>query len=437
MAPNISAARSACYRILCDVESRRMHSDAALNSEPMLRLDARDRNLTTEIVYGTLRWQAPLDHVLAASGSRPWDRVDAGVKTLLRMSLYQLWRMDRVPAYAVVHDAVELAKRRLRRGAEGYVNGVLRALARTRPWEEAAFLGTAPLHVRASLPRWLWERWRARYGEEAAMEYALSLTAPPRAAFRFAAPTGAGNAPPVPASPSGLVPGAFLRDAPAGSPEAEGSSDARIQYQDEASQLIPHLLRPLEGMRVWDACAAPGGKTGILARLCGPSGSVTAGDSRQERVSRLVRSLRDAGWANVRVVVADARAAPPFREAFDAVLADVPCSGLGTLRKNPEIKWQFDAGRFEALGETQRRILDRVSCAVRRGGRLLYSTCSTEPEENERIVEDFLSGHPDFRIERPEHPPGIDTWIGADSMVRTFPGRRPWDGFFAALLRRH
>lgn len=437
MVPNISAARSACYRILSEVESRRMHSDAALNSDLMLRLDGRDRNLTTEIVYGTLRWQGPLDYVLASSGRRPWERVDAGVKTLLRMSLYQLWRMDRVPAYAVVHDAVELAKRELRRGAEGYVNGVLRTLARSRPWKEAAFPRGAPAHVRASLPRWLWERWQARYGRAAAMQYALSLTVPPQSAFRLARAPGGEEAPPVEALASDLVPGALLRTgAPAMPEEGEGSAP-RVRYQDEASQLIPHLLYPLEGRTVWDACAAPGGKTAILSRMCGGSGRVAAADFRRERIGRLVRTLADGGCANVGVLAADARETPPFLAAFDAVLADVPCSGLGTLRRNPEIKWQFDAGRFEALGETQRRILDRVSGAVRAGGRLLYATCSTEPEENERVVEDFLSAHPDFRIERPGYPPGIDAWTGPDSMVRTFPGERLWDGFFAALLRRN
>ena len=144
-------------------------------------------------------------------------------------------------------------------------------------------------------------------------------------------------------------------------------------------------MHPQQGWKIWDACAAPGGKTGILDKFCGDSGRVIASDLRSDRIVRLVQFLKNSGMQATDVLVADARRPAPFRSCFDAVLADVPCSGLGTLRRNPEIKWQFQQKEFSGLQETQKRILHNVSGAVRVGGRLLYSTCSTEPEENEQV----------------------------------------------------
>jgi 16S rRNA (cytosine967-C5)-methyltransferase len=233
---------------------------------------------------------------------------------------------------------------------------------------------------------------------------------------------------------SDLVPGAcFLA-----SPDAAwgGAGNRFYEFQDEASQLIPHLLGPTVGWKIWDACAAPGGKYAILRRKCGKNGHVIGSDLRMERVLRMIRFSEKGGGAKGQVLAADARESPPFHTGFDAVLADVPCSGLGTLRRNPEIKWHFRPDRLPLLQKTQKRILQSVSAAVRKGGYLLYSTCSTEPEENEQVIERFLNENPAFSLERPRHPRGIEPWTGPDRMVRTFPGSRPWDGFFAALLKR-
>jgi 16S rRNA (cytosine967-C5)-methyltransferase len=423
-----SPARKTAYKLLSRIDSRQMFSDDALNSGDMESLEIRDRNLTTEIVYGTLRWQGVLDYLLAKVSSRPWDEVEPGARILLRMTVYQMWQMDRVPDHASVNDAVELAKRNPGKGINLYLNGILRNLGRTRPWKKPEFLSGAPPWVCASLPQWLWERWSARFGENTASEFAASLNKPPQACFRI------GDADPEnlpsPAVFSDVVPGAGILPGGAADP------DRIFPHQDEASQLIPHLLGPVAGMRVWDSCAAPGGKSAILSRLCGRNGRVVAGDIRKERILRMIGLRRDGGIAPVDVLVADASKAAPFRRCFDAVLGDVPCSGLGTLRRNPEIKWHFRPEDFRILHRTQASILHSVSETVRAEGRLLYSTCSTEPEENEHVVEEFLGSHPDFRLERPAAPAGIEKWTGSDRMVRTFPGTRLWDGFFAALLVR-
>jgi 16S rRNA (cytosine967-C5)-methyltransferase len=428
----ISPARQTCFNLLSRIESGRLFSDDALNSERMKRMDLRDRHLTTEIVYGSLRWQALLDYMLSKVSTRPWCEVEPSAKILLRMSLYQMWRMDRIPDHALVNDAVELAKRRAKRGVDRYVNAVLRRLARHRIWMEEGCVEGAPLWIQVSLPEWLWTRWAARYGQNMAKEYALSLNAHPQVAWRLPP----GNGPdklPFQAEPSPLVPGAYIQTQ---NEKWVRDPAAIFQPQDEASQLIPHLIGNVHGCKVWDACAAPGGKSAILCGKCGSSGRVTASDLRGERSAFLSDLLKRQNPGNTDVLVADASAPPPFRRCFDAVIADVPCSGLGTLRRNPEIKWRFSPSDFASLHQTQSRILASVSEAVRIGGRLLYSTCSTEPEENEHVVEIFLNAHPGFRLEPPDSPTGIGAWICHDMAVRTFPSTHIWDGFFAALMVR-
>jgi 16S rRNA (cytosine967-C5)-methyltransferase len=422
----ISPARKVAYGLLRQIESGHLFSDDAINSETMRNLDRRDRNLTTEIVYGCLRWQSFLDHTLSNASSRSWSEVNAGARTLLRMSLYQMWQLDRIPDHALVNDAVEIAKKELGKGIDRFVNGILRRLARIRSWEKGG--SDIPPWIQVSLPQWLWERWVGRFGQTVALDYALSLNQPPRIVLR-ASKEMAGT-PGI--TSSDLVPGAYIQfnrdsDAP------DGLSNAPIR-QDEASQLVPHLLGPAEGLKIWDCCAAPGGKSAILSMNCGVSGRLTASDSQKKRIPLLIRALAPLPIQNSDILIANASQDPPFSRKFDAVLADVPCSGLGTLRRNPEIKWSFSPEKFAELHLTQRKILESVSKAVCQGGLLLYSTCSTEPEENECVVESFLKDHPEFRLKRPSHPEGIENWIGSDNMVRTFPSSRQWDGFFAALL---
>jgi 16S rRNA (cytosine967-C5)-methyltransferase len=421
----ISPARKLVYAFLYQIELRRIFSDDAVNSPGMIDLDQRDRNLVTEILYGCLRWQGCLDFLLSKAISRKWEDVDPGAKALLRMSLYQMWKMDRIPNHALVNDAVEIAKRELGRGIEKFINGVLRKLIRSREWQSSDPLQNAPAWVQVSLPEWLWNRWESRYGEEAASEYAVSLTAPPRICGRFLGkPADISNA-----VPSELVPDAFIL-------QDRNSDSAEVLRQDEASQLIPHLLGPTEGFAIWDCCAAPGGKSAILSAKCGKTGRLIASDLQEKRARLLAQTVSSSPVHNSSILLADASALPPFLRQFDAVLVDAPCSGLGTLRRNPEIKWNLKPGELGELHERQATILASASKAVRPGGLLLYSTCSTEPEENEKVVHSFLNKNPFFRVEKPANPDGIFRWIGEDNFVRTFPTSHLWDGFFAALMVR-
>jgi 16S rRNA (cytosine967-C5)-methyltransferase len=423
-------ARQTAFDVLRSVELRNAFSDYALNSARVNRLEAIDRNMVTEIVYGTLRWRQLLDRWLGEASSRPWNNVDADARVLLRMSLYQIWQMDRVPDHAAVNDAVELAKTKLRRGAEGFVNAILRNLARSRPWLEPGFERMYPPWERASLPRWLWERWETRWGADMALRYAQSLNRPPQAAFRFISAAEGVSAARFHASD--VVPGAYLAAKDDGVETGE-----TIAWQDEASQLIPHLAGNVNGCRIWDVCAAPGGKSSILRGSAGPDGFVLSSEIHIRR-ARLLRSFLKRGTGGKSaVVVLDARKNPPVQRQFDLVMADVPCSGLGTVRRNPEIKWRAEEGRLEEMSRVQSEILTSASTAVRRGGLLLYSTCSTEPEENEQVVEGFLRSGANFSLIRPEHPPGVETWLDERGFMRTFPSERLWDGFFAALMRKH
>jgi 16S rRNA (cytosine967-C5)-methyltransferase len=233
---------------------------------------------------------------------------------------------------------------------------------------------------------------------------------------------------------SDLVPGAYT--VPGGETEGSYLQTLSGRIQDEASQLIPHLLGNILGWKIWDVCAAPGGKSAILREKCGGSGMVVSTDSSLSRAKKILSVVPGTTDSGAAVAVADARYSPPFLKSFDAVLADVPCSGLGTLRRNPDIKWRFKPERLLILQQLQQSILNSVSTLVRPGGFLLYSTCSVEPEENENVVCAFLAGNPEFALIRPEHPPGVEALLDERGFLRTYPGTRLWDGFFAALMER-
>lgn len=432
----IGPARIAAFSILREIEQRGSHSDDLLNSRLVELLEERDRGLATEIVYGTLRWQGWLDYLLSRVVSRPLAKLEPGIRILLRLSLYQMCRTDRIPDHAIVHDAVELAKTHGRAGAAGLVNGVLRTLTSDRLWLREEVRHSCPPWDAVSLPQWLWERWARRYGTREAVDYALSLNVPPPLTCRLPPqePREAYARPPF--ELSDLVPSALT--IAGGVPTGDRAAGASLARQDEASQLVAYLAGPLAGRRIWDACAAPGGKSAILLELSAPGGWLVLSDRQFDRARRLLNRITPLNSKQVSscdVVVLDAADPPPFRQGFDLVLVDAPCSGLGTLRRNPEIKWRITPRDLSRLGRLQRRILASAAAAVTRNGFLLYSTCSTEPEENEHVVTAFLEKNPSYRLVRPVSPKGVGRWIGPDRMVRTFPSLRLWDGFYAALLQ--
>ena len=433
----IAPARIAAYETLLAVTAGRMDLPSALARARKALPDERDRKLAGEIATGTLRWQAALDRVIETYAQRGASRLDREVLTILRLGAFQLLHLDRVPASAVVDDAVELAKRVRKRSASGLINALLRRVSRERrrlplPSRPADLSDRAAVIEYASVslshPEWLIARWHDRHGAEAAIAWAefnnrpapLTLRAntlrTTREALASRLAAAGVETEPAARAPHGLV----VR---AGNPLLTPVAGTGLfVVQDEASQLVGAFVEARPGERVLDTCASPGGKTTQMAADMEDRGTIVAADVRPRRVELLVRGVAESGSRIIRVVHADAAMALPVPAVFDAVLVDAPCSGLGTLRRDPDIKWRRTPDELLVLAARQRQMLEHAAAAVRPGGRVVYSTCSSEPEENEEVVEALLAGHPAFARDRAD--------------LRTSPFRDGLEAFFAARLVR-
>jgi 16S rRNA (cytosine967-C5)-methyltransferase len=443
-------ARVAAARALLDVEARRVTLGAALERARRGFTDGRDRALVTELATGVCRWRNELDAWIEHASHRAPAEIDADARAMLRIGAYQLAHLDRVPDHAVVNESVEGVRTLGAPRAAGFVNAVLRRLAQSRitsalPKPPGAS-ATPAAHVRylsiaQSHPAWLVERWIVRHGLDAAAAWCAFNNASPAMTLRplddVAAVLAALGAAGIPASAAPWVYGAI--QVPAGEigrvpPELA----ARVAVQDEASQIVAHVVGATPGDRVLDLCAAPGGKTVILDRAAGPDGLVVAGDVRSKRVNLLRTTLAHA-HARARVLTLDATRALPFAAVFDRVLLDAPCSGLGTLRRDPDLKWTRTADDLAPLADVQRRMIARAADAVKPGGRLVYSTCSSEPEENDAIVAGLLDARRDFHLEPAvagDRVPNGARLLDELGYLRTLPFRDGLDAYFAAVLVR-
>jgi 16S rRNA (cytosine967-C5)-methyltransferase len=441
--------RRDAYRILRRVEDSGAFASVLLETRSAQLRDPREIGLLTEIVLGVLRRRMILDHAIAAAATRPLDALDRAVLTAIRIGTYALLYLDRMPDFAAVDTAVALVKEAGWGKAAGFANGVLRKIAREGP----ALLPAAPaagdieaLALFRSHPIWWAERVVSRLGWDRAdallaanNEPAATVLAPWPAAGSSAELATALAGEGVQVEPCRFVPGALR--VISGVPQRTSLfRDGAFWIQDEASQLATQLFVPEVGPRVLDACAAPGGKTLALAARTGEGGLVVAADRHAGRLSRLSRNVLRVRAGNVVALTCDMSRRAPFRSLFDDVLVDAPCSGTGTLRRHPEIRWRLRREDLAVHSARQRRILDHASEIVRPGGRLVYSVCSIEPEEGEDVVAAFLADRPEFARSDPR--PGLTaaatTTIGDDLAVRTTPLHDGMDGFFAVLLtRRH
>ena len=442
-------ARRVAFTILLRIETQSSYATELLHGPLTADLSAQDAALSTELVLGTLRRQATLDFIAQQFTQKKWGALDAEVRTALRMGLYQLRFLTRIPARAAVHESVELVKAAGKRSAAGLVNAVLRKgaeveLTTLRPpgMSESEWAS-----IETSHPAWLLARWERRYGREAALSLAHANNQPPATCLRLNSPSG--NFPEIEsqlrAEGVGLSPGRFLKDCRS---VEEGSITRTDLYrageiiaQDEASQMVPYLLDVQEGQSVLDLCAAPGNKTAQLAQRSGPSGLVIASDLYWHRLREMTLLPPDS---RVSKVALDGCQPLPFRNRFDRILLDAPCSGTGTLRRHPEIKWRLKPSDIEDLSQKQLRLLESAAAALQAGGRLVYSTCSLEPEENRSVIERFLEKHPAFRVRplredaerlRPVFLPESASLLEKE-YLETFPDRDGTDGFFAAILAK-
>lgn len=397
-------------------------------------------------MYGTLAWQGYLDHLIAACARRPPAELEAPVRTLLRLAVLQIAILTRIPAFAAVNTAVDLAKGFRRGAAAGLVNAVLRRAVtgwRQVPLPSPHDDPIGHLSTRWSHPRWLVERWVARYGEAETGELLRANNEPaPTVARvnRLKSERGrlleelrhAGQA----AELTAYSPLALRLDG-AGAEALPAHEAGLFSLQGEASQLVSFLVDPQPGERVLDACAAPGGKATHMAELMHDRGEIVAIDINARGIDRLRQTARRLGLTCLQAAVADALAWDPGDFRFDRVLLDAPCSGLGTLRAHPEIKWRRTPADITARAALQGRLLRRAADWVRPGGVLVYATCTISAEENDDVLAGFLRERPTFTLEDPRAslPPRSRDLVGDDEVLRTFPHRHGLDGFFAVRLK--
>ena len=444
-------ARTAAFRALAAIASNHRDLPTALVESRRHLPDERDRSLAAAIVQGTLRWQRACDYLIGRVSARSLESLDEEVLVILRLSLYQILHLDRVPSAAVVDDAVSLTRAAGKKSAAGFVNAVLRSALRRRTSlplpprpddpadREAALLY---LGVSWSHPEWLVTRWLDRYGFERTETWVQFNNAPApltlsvnrlrttRDAVRKALAQDDVECENTALAPHGLrvVSGNPLRQA----------RYEEFLVQDEASQLVPLAVDAQPGERVLDLCAAPGGKTVMMSGDMRDGGVLVACDVRARRVALLRDTVRQAGVHHAYPMYVPTEGALPFSADFDRILVDAPCSGLGTVRRDPDIKWRRHEDELAGLAERQLTLLRRAAIVLKPGGRLVYATCSSEPDENEMVVDRFLATEPGFRLlnlQRDGSPylaPVLDT----RGMLRTLPFDHRLEAFFAAALQR-
>lgn len=442
----VSPARAAAFDILLRVEREASYASELLHSAASERLSPPDHALATELVMGVLRWRSLLDSEIDGRSAEPLAKLDLEVLLALRLAVYQFRWLTRVPKRAALYESVELVKRARKRSAAAFVNAVLRKLS-GKEIEENAAEGLQAQEIAATWahPGWLVERWIQEFGTAATAEICKYDQRIPATSIRLRSRDAENK---LEAEGATLLPGNLLSSAgrvpSADITKTEVFLKGEIVIQDEASQLVAALVG--QGERILDCCAAPGGKALALADR-NPAAAVTAVEIHAHR-ARLLRKLVGVSSSNkIKVVVADARNLP-LSQDFDRVLADVPCSGTGTLARNPEIKWRLQPQDLEDLHRRQVSILRSALAQVAPGGRLVYSTCSLEREENEAVVEQALSENKRFQVidcgSELEHlkAAGELTWshpqlLTRGPYLRTVPGIHPCDGFFAAILEKN
>ena len=441
----ISPARIAAFDILLRVDQQDAYASELLHASGCTKLSPMDHGLATELVMGVLRWRSLLDRQIAQRSSLKLGKLDPEVLTCLRLAAYQLLYLTRIPEHAAVHESVELAKRSRKRSAVPFVNAVLRKFVTgDRRLESVPIEGSvtvAELAAASAHPEWLVQRWSGEFGLLTVRQISSYDQKIPTTCVSIRDPVIASE---LESQRVQLGPGSLLASAYrviAGDlTRTQAFRERRVAIQDEASQLVALLVG--KGSRILDCCAAPGGKTRLLAER-NPEAAIVAVELHSHR-ARLLRKLVPA--KNVKIITADVRDLPTT-EFFDRVLVDVPCSGTGTLARNPEIKWRLQPEDLLDLQLRQLAILQSAMQRVAPRGRLVYSTCSLEPEENHGVVESALSADSSFCLADSReqlqqlHSQGELAWKDIDSLtsgsyLRTVPGVHPCDGFFAAILQK-
>lgn len=448
-------AREAAYKVLRDVHTGRENLPQAQAEVNKKLSDPRDRALASEIVMGTLRWRATLDTILGQVSTRPLDTLDDEILDLLRASTYQILYLDRVPSHAVINDSVSQARTCGKHSASGFVNAVLRSVSHQAkkfylpPRPNKTHIPSKDVDIKILLdylsttlshPRWLVKRWLHRYGFEATETWAQFNNKPAPIALRVNTVKTTTNALIDKLgnrgvnvqlgrwSPLTLI---VIDGNPLTTPEAK---EGLFLIQNEASQLVAQLVQAKPGDKVLDACASPGGKTLAIAGNMSDNGLLVAGDLRKKRLALLLDILSRCSTQCTNTVLFDLKY-PPFNSVFNRVLVDTPCSGLGTIRRDPDIRWKLHPEELPILGTMQLELLNAAATVVVPGGQLVYATCSSEPEENQEVIERFLKSHPSFALNR-EVPLELEPFMDNNWHFQTLPFRDQLEAFFAVSMKR-
>ena len=410
-------------------------------------LSGPDRGLFAELVFGVLRRQGTLDYILSGLLAQPLARQEPQVLIFLRLGLYQLLYLDRIPESAAVNESVNLAKQILPR-CSGLVNGVLRNYLRNKDsvtYPDPVAAPAASIAARHSHPAWLVKLWFSQLGEAETELLAEASSLQPPLTLRANTlktsraellQTFANNG--IAAKPCRFSPHGIQVEGRHHIPGLPGFREGLFAVQDESSQMVAFFLDPQPGERVLDTCAAPGGKATHLAQLMGNNGELLAMDNAGSKLPLILETAVRLGITNIRTRAADLlQSAALPAAAFDRVLLDAPCSGLGVIRRNPEAKWRLTGDDITRLAAVQKTMLKNAVRLLKPGGVLVYSTCSTSVQENEEVVRDFLSRTPDCVLEDlnvlfPEYREVFTE----EGMFRAWPHRYGMDGFFAARIRK-
>jgi 16S rRNA (cytosine967-C5)-methyltransferase len=416
----VSAARRAAFEILREVEAGAFSSILLAADEPKLK--PSDRALCHELVLGVLRWQLWLDQLIEHYAKRAVETLDFPVLLALRLGLYQLRFLTRVPDAAAVNESVNLVRSARVSSAAAFVNAVLRRAIRESEYDPAGAIvePTEKLAIETSHPVWLIQRWANEFGLEETEAFARANNRVPPTAFRVVDRDFTDFENQLAVEPSKVAENAWRVEGNT-SLLRELAANGKIYLQDEASQLVAQTVAAQPGERVLDLCAAPGGKTTLIAQRAGDGALIVAADRSPKRLNTVVSTSALHKLTQIKFVVLDAAQPLPFAPgAFDRILIDAPCSGTGTLRRNPEIRYRISEHDIHTLATQQKLFLKNAASALKPGGQLVYSTCSVERDENEDVIGAFLESHAHFQ---------------AINTIRTWPQREGTDGFFIASLR--
>lgn len=441
--PQALRVRSRIVDILDKIESRFAYSDKLLQNE-LDEFAPQDRSLAVEIVHGVMRWREKLDWYIRQLYKGEFENLLLTVKSILRAALYQLIFLDRVPAYAVLNESVEIAKSRFNQRTANLVNAILRNFIRQEKkldWMLTQLDILDKFSIQWSHPRWLIQRWIEYWGIDEVEMLCMANNQPspifvkvnllkitPDEFERMLREAG------IPFDPFPLLEGFYQIEDFQAFRNGKFLENGFAFVQDPSAALPVLLLKPEPGLTVWDMCAAPGAKTVHLAVIMRDQGMIIASDLYAGRVKLIQKIAQNMNLTSVIPVVGDALTLE-FRNLCDKILLDAPCSGFGVLRKRSDLRWKKTEQEIHELTVLQRRLLEKAAYWLKPGGELVYSTCTIEPEENEQVIHQFLSDHPEFSlIHAGERIPG--PWVNQEGFIRTFPHRHEMDGSFAALMKK-